>query len=174
MKSSPRRGPVDVIRIVNASPLIALAKAGLHDLLSPPGDTIRILHAVASEIDAGPQNDPARVLLSSHLGQLLPPIPIPGVVLEWGLGAGESSVLAEAIRTPGAEAVLDDAAARRCARGLGVAVTGTLGVVVRARQAGRITAVAPALMALRDAGLFFSDELAEVILARLGEEWPAR
>jgi predicted nucleic acid-binding protein len=164
---------VTVGRVFNASPIIALAKAGLQDVLMTGVDEVWVPAAVAAEVEAGPDDDPARLLLSAGFGVRLPPCPIPASVLEWGLGEGESAVIAEAIART-SEAVLDDAASRRCARIHGVPVVGTLGIVCRARQAGMIPSAARAFADLREAGLFFRDDLATAILSALGESWPGR
>ena len=47
------------VRFVNASPLITLAKVGRLDLLSGPGVQLVIPEAVAEEVLAGPEGDPA-------------------------------------------------------------------------------------------------------------------
>lgn len=73
---------------------------------------------------------------------------IPIDIERWDLGAGEASVLAFAAANKGWEAVLDDLEARRCAAALGIPTTGTVGIVLRARQADLIPAARPALEAL--------------------------
>ncbi|MEP7307498.1 MAG: DUF3368 domain-containing protein [Acidobacteriota bacterium] len=123
--------------VVNASPLISLAKIGRLDLLREAERELLIPAAVATEILAGPADDPASVALTA--GEL--PDPVPSVsrieVVEWGLGAGETAVLSQALDR-GATAVIDDGEARTAARSLGVRFIGTLGVVIRARKEGRI------------------------------------
>jgi hypothetical protein len=59
---------------------------------------------------------------------------IPESIQGWGLGRGESEVLALALQQTGARAVLDDLAARRCARFLGVPVVGTGKLLVLAKR----------------------------------------
>ena len=49
--------------VVNASPIICLAKAGYTDLLLKLPGKIIVPNAVTEEILAGPINDPARQLL---------------------------------------------------------------------------------------------------------------
>jgi hypothetical protein len=44
------------------------------------------------------------------------PAAVPGSIAEWRLGVGESSVLALALQQPGIEVLIDDLAARKCAR----------------------------------------------------------
>jgi hypothetical protein len=61
------------------------------------------------------------------------------------LGAGESEVLMLALETPGAAVILDDMLARRVAESLNIRMTGTLGLLLDAKQAGLISQVRPLL-----------------------------
>jgi hypothetical protein len=61
------------------------------------------------------------------------------------LGPGETEVLALALEAPGSVVVLDDAVARSVAQTLGVEMTGTLGLLLDAKRAGLVQAVAPIL-----------------------------
>jgi predicted nucleic acid-binding protein len=98
---------------------------------------------------------------------------VPAVVLEWGLGSGESGVLALSLENPGCTAVLDDAAARRCARSLRIPLIGTLGAILRAKRLGLIASAAEAVVALRAAGLRLDDDTIRISLQRaVGEDWP--
>lgn len=158
--------------IVNASPVIVLAKAGHLDLLDEPGVEVLVPEAVALEILAGPTDDSARRALDGGWGTRLAVATVPSNVLEWGLGAGESAVIAAAVERPRALAVIDDAQARSCAAALAVPVIGTLGLVLRAARRGRIPAATPAIRDLRAAGLFLDDALIREALDRaLGERW---
>jgi predicted nucleic acid-binding protein len=157
--------------VVNASPLITLAKIGRLDLLHSADQNLLIQTAVAKEILAGPANDPAFVGLSAGL------LPEPVLtssrveVLEWGLGAGETAVLSLALDRL-ATAVIDDREARAAARSLGVRLIGTLGVVIRARLAGRIPSAASVIGELRRVGLRLDDALVREALRRfVGEDW---
>lgn len=159
----------EVTRIADASPIIVLARVDRLDLL---GARIIVPKAVAAEIRAGRAEDPARLAVESGRFGAPPDIEIPAEVLEWGLGAGESAVLAFALATPVSEAVLDDAQGRRCARALVVPVVGTLGLVVRAVRLGTLPTAAPVVRALVAAGLRLDDALvADVLRRALGEEW---
>lgn len=66
-------------------------------------------------------------------------------------------------------AVLDDAAARRCARSLNLRVMGTGGLLVMAKREGIILSVADALDRLKTAGLWFAPQI-ERILLKSGQE----
>ena len=61
------------------------------------------------------------------------------------LGRGEREVLSLALNTPDSLVILDDALARNYARQLDLAVTGTLGVLLKAKQLGHVKAIAPLL-----------------------------
>lgn len=58
------------------------------------------------------------------------------------LGAGEREALSLATTIPDSLVILDDALARSYAQQLNIAMTGTLGVLLKGKQAGRIEAVA--------------------------------
>ena len=83
--------------VVNASPLISLAKIGRLDLLRAADRDVLIPAAVAEEILAGPAGDPASVALTAR--DLPDPVPMASrvEVVEWGLGAGETAVLSLAL-----------------------------------------------------------------------------
>ena len=68
-----------------------------------------------------------------------------------------------------AEVVLDDRQARRCARSLGLATTGTLGIILRAKRRGFIPAARPIIQKLLDRGLYLAHDLVEASLAEAGE-----
>lgn len=158
--------------VVNASPVIALARAGFADWLGQLADEVVIPEAVVAEVLAGPP-DPARELLSAgRITAVAVPAP-PVEIADWALGAGETAVLTWAFNRPGWTAILDDLPARRCARVLGVPHKGTLAVVILARQRGLTESAAEAVKALLRAGLRLDEALVRNALAgTVGEPWP--
>ena len=102
---------------------------------------------------------------------MVAPQSIASGLLEWGLGLGETAVLAVALERRPATALLDDAAARTCARALGIEVMGTLGVVLRAKRKAIISSAADVLKTLRTAGLHLDDKVARSALTGIGEKW---
>ena len=157
--------------VVNASPVIALAKADRLHLLPDSCKEMLVPEAVIAEILAGPRADPARQALERGFGLAVTPQSIEPGLLEWGLGAGETAVLAVAMERKPATAVLDDAAARTCARALGVGVIGTLGVVLRAKRRAVIPSAKEVLKSLRLAGLHLDDAVVRAALEGVGEAW---
>ena len=66
-------------------------------------------------------------------------------------------------------AVLDDAQGRQCARAHGIAVIGTLGIVLFAKRQGVIQAARPVLDTLRRSGMYLSDQILTEALRLIGE-----
>jgi len=156
--------------VVNASPLIFLAQADLLELLQLAGDEIIVPTAVAKEIlRRGPADITAQAIAQTTWLVVIEVPPVPASIQAWGLGEGESSVLAYAHAHPGLGAVIDDLAGRRCAMVFGIPVRGTLGLVLAAKQRGKIPAARPVLEVLRQSGMFLSDRVLNESLALVGE-----
>lgn len=155
---------------VNASPLILLSRAGLLDFLGLAGPEIVVPQPVAAEIRTGGSGDAAvRALESIPWLTVVEAPPVPAAIQAWDLGEGESSVLAWAHGNPGTLAILDDLAARRCAAAVRIPVRGTLGLVLLAKQRGRIKTARPVLEGMRVSGMYLSDTVLNQALALVGE-----
>lgn len=85
------------------------------------------------------------------------------------LGAGERAVIAHAHEHQGCIAGLDDLQARQLAEGLGLAIVGTLGVLLRAKRAGLLSIVRPLIDALYEQGFRLDSSLYEDVLSLAGE-----
>lgn len=156
--------------VIHASPLIFLSRGRCLHLLRRVADVILVPEPVAVEIRAKGDGDPtARGLASTPWLREVPGVPTPPLIASWGLGAGESSVLALAQVNPGMEAIIDDWAGRRCAALLGIPVRGTLGIVLTAKQRGVIPAARPVLEQLIESGLYLSRPVLNTALQRVGE-----
>ncbi len=95
---------------------------------------------------------------------LIPPIT--------GLGLGEREVISMAIDSPESLALLDDGLARQHAKSLGIKVTGTLGILLKAKQSGLIDQVAPVLEQLNNLGFRISNSTQLTVLKLAGEATP--
>ncbi|MCW1885192.1 DUF3368 domain-containing protein [Luteolibacter flavescens] len=156
--------------VINASPLIVLSKAGLMDIVLNLATELVIPEPVALEINRAKNPlDPARTWIGNHACLVRTAMPNTPFLAAWDLGAGETSVIALAESLAGSIAVLDDLAARRCAQALGLKVTGTLGIILAAKQRKILPAVKPALDAVIAAGMFISPSHIHQVLASAGE-----
>jgi len=60
-------------------------------------------------------------------------------------------------------------AAKKTAKYLGLVVTGTLGVLIKAKHEGVISEVAPILAKMKDNGFYISDEVEQLVLKQVKE-----
>jgi predicted nucleic acid-binding protein len=155
--------------VVNASPLITLFHSGQADLLPQLFGDIVVPEMVWQEVAVGGQDDPAAQALAHTPWLHRVAIDVSPRIAVWNLDDGESSVLTFALRQLDYRAVIDDQAARRCARTLGIRTLGTGGVLVLAKRRGLIESVEMRLRRLRDAGLWLSDEVLGLLLKEAGE-----
>jgi predicted nucleic acid-binding protein len=158
--------------VLNASPLIVLSRIQHEHLFLELASQIIVPLAVAKEIDAGPEDDSARLLLATGR---LPVVEAPLAseeLLAWDLGVGETAVLAFGLANPTWTVILDDGAARRCARSFSIPLKGTLGVVLLARQRGLIPSAATVLRELSASGFRLDDAVVDEALRKtVGETW---
>jgi predicted nucleic acid-binding protein len=158
--------------VINASPVIALARVGQVELLARLPEQAILPQAVVAELSNALAGDPARQAAESGLFKIVKTPAPPATILAWDLGKGETSVLAYALAHPGCIAVLDDGAARRCARSLALTLMGTLAVVILAKQHGLVKSAAQVLQDLRSVGFRLDDAIIRDALARaVGETW---
>ena len=86
-----------------------------------------------------------------------------------GLGAGEAEVLALAEERAARLVIIDELRGRRYARRLGLPLTGTLGVLLLAKERALITAVSPLLDRLLAEGLYLAPRLIHKVRKLAGE-----
>ena len=85
-------------------------------------------------------------------------------------GAGEAEAIALAINLS-CPVLLDELAGRRAAMALGVTVIGSLRVLRLAKAAGKISEVAPIVTQMRDAGIYYGDDLLVRFFKEIREVW---
>ena len=82
---------------------------------------------------------------------------------------GEASAIALALENPYFTLILDDYKARRVAERLGLEITGTVGVIVKAKLRGIIPTIKPFLNRIRKTNFRLTDELEMLALKEAGE-----
>lgn len=156
--------------VADTSPLLYLHQAGQLHLLRALYGTVTVPSAVRVELAAGRERGHDAPDVSSTDWIRSVDVPdrslLPAVV---DLGPGESEVIALGLAHPGSLALLDDRLARRIAAVSGLAHTGTLGVLLRAKSAGFLDGVRPVLQSLRSRGMRIHDDLERRILQMAGE-----
>lgn len=163
-----------MLAVSNTSPISNLALIGHLNLLKIQFATLWIPGAVADELSAHP--DPAALaaiqgaiqdqwikIAAIHNSTLLG-------VLASSLHRGEAEAIALAGDLKADVVIIDEQEGRQLATQGGLSVTGTLGVLLRAKLGGHIPAVKPKIQVLRDKARFFiAASLEAQVLASAGE-----
>jgi uncharacterized protein len=156
--------------IADTSPVQYLYQANVLHILPQLYGQITIPEAVSHELAQGRTRgtalpDPGQLtwmtVRRAQEQALLP--------LVTNVGPGEREVLALAKETSESLALLDDALARRYARFLGISFTGTLGVLLKAKQTGYLPHVAPLLDRLESLRFRLDHTTRQAVLTLAGE-----
>ncbi|HSK78445.1 MAG TPA: DUF3368 domain-containing protein [Thermoanaerobaculia bacterium] len=156
--------------IADTSPLQYLFQLDLLDLLPSLYGQVLVPEAVVRELATGRSRGVALPDLSSLSWITIRKITSSRVLLMApDLGAGEREVLALAVEISDPLVVLDDALARRFARRFELPLTGTLGLLLKAKQIGRIGQINPSLDRLDSLGFRLDDKTRASVLEIAGE-----
>ena len=156
--------------VVNSTPIIALGNIGRIELLRDVYGEVAIPEAVRNEVLA--KHDDAAAFIASRPEWMhveTAPAPDEASHMRAKLHAGEIESIMLAKTTGAALVILDDNAAKKVAKHLRLGVTGTLGVLVRAKHEGYIDSVIPALKELESIGFYASERVKALVLSRAGE-----
>ena len=150
--------------VTNAGPLIHLSWIDRLDLLSSLYDELIAPVAVRDEVLSASEDIPGVAAIRAGLQRGWPTIRAVTDVasvraLRASLDAGEAEALVLAREVDADMVLLDDRRARSFALREGLPITGTLGILRRAREAGLIAAASPLLPALLAQGFRISEEL---------------
>ena len=158
--------PIDV----NSTPLVAFWSIARLDILQSLFGEILIPPAVREEFLSAEKESRRKVLRDEawiHVIDLENPNRVGAFA---GLDVGEAQVLALAEEQAAALVLIDERKARRYAERLGLPLSGTLGVLLLAKEEGIIPAIAPLLKGIQAAGLYLHSELIERVLHIAGEK----
>ena len=157
--------------IVNSTPLIALCNANLLFILKELYGNITIPQAVFDEVTAKP--DSACLQIKENLDWIFVE-KIKDVadrkMYKAKLHAGEVDVMILAQESPQADLVIiDDNAAKKTAKYLGLTVTGTLGGLLKAKKSGIIFSVKDAINKLQANGFYIDSKIVKLVLNQAEE-----
>ena len=156
--------------ISNTSPLYYLHRVTCLDLLQAVYGCVTITPDVLAELAAGAAQGEDVPDVSIHDWIRVRQIAVPAyLALVPDLGAGEASVLALAAETPNCTVIMDDRLGRRMARRQGVRLTGTVGLLLKAKNGGLVPSIAPLLDDLARAGFYLGEAFRFDVLSLAGE-----
>jgi len=157
-----------VIVFSNTTPFIALASTGQLELLPRLFNAIHVADAVIEECAEG-----GRIAVPDlrSLSWVVPAGEMSGSIqpLLMELDGGEKQTIALAIDRRADLVIMDERLGRRVAEYVGLKVTGTLGVLAKAKSVGLIPSFRAAADALRSEGMYYSAELIARLSDHLGE-----
>lgn len=171
---APPAGAGGGTAVLDASPMILFATIGRFDLLRHAAVAVIAPAGAVGEAAVRDHVHGAATLARSSTWLQIVDVPVLAPAATGGrLGRGESEVLTHVLVDPAARlAVLDDLDARVRAIALRLRLTGSVGVVLRARQAGAVPAAKPIVRELLAAGLSVADHVLVRGLATVGETFP--
>jgi predicted nucleic acid-binding protein len=146
--------------IFDTSCLILFDKINKLDLLKRCYTTIFVTPEVASEWD---NTLPEWIVVRKVKNQLHQRI------LEQLIGAGESSAIALGLEVSHSIVVIDDLKARKLAKSLNLRITGSLSILVKAKQKGYVARLTPILDDIQQTDFRISEKILKRILNLAGE-----
>ena len=156
--------------VVNSTPLIALCKIDRLDLLHELYGEIKITEAVFHEVTA--KNDAFKIkILENGAWIHIQAISDSGDkrMYKAKLHDGEVEVMILAQELKADLVLIDDNAARKTAIYLGLPLSGTIGVLLRAKERGLISKIMPVVESMEQNGIYYGPKLKDLIRKQAGE-----
>lgn len=161
-----------MIVVSNSSPLIALSITNSLELLHALYGNIHIPQAVFDEVVIRGAGRPGATAVANTawiVRQAPANHQTVAQLLSAGLNKGESEAIVLASEVSAGLLILDESHARMIARQRGLSVTGTLGVLIAAKNARVVAAIKPLLGQLTAAGFYLGPEIIARALQLAGE-----
>lgn len=145
--------------VSNTTPLISLLKISCLETLYGLYSEIIIPQAVYEEIEEGRNKKCYQNLSDLHWIKIQN---IKGKHLRdhfWDLDAGEAETIILASEIDADIVIMDEKLGRTYAKHAGLKVTGTIGVLIKAKKSGLIKKIKPLLIELKEKDVWISDRL---------------
>lgn len=157
--------------VINTSPLIALVAAwGDLTILQSLYQEVLVPFEVCQEIIAGGNNNFAvtEFTAANWLRKQPAPINISPLLLN-SLDLGEASVIQLALNENISTVCIDEAVGRRVARLSGLSLTGSIGILLKAKQSGYPFSMQQAIQQMLNRGIRLSNTVINFALTQAGE-----
>ena len=155
--------------VSNTTPILNLLKIGKLDILRELYGKIKIPLAVYQEIETGKDRDYYTNLSNFNWIEITPIQSASARLYLFDLGAGEAETIILAQEQSADVLLIDEKLGRRYAAQLNIPVTGTIGILLKAKEQGLISVIAPLLQELRHKSTWINDNLFEKALRLAGE-----
>ena len=150
--------------VSNTTPIISLLKNGKLEILKDLYDEIYIPQEVFNEIEAGKHKKYYLNLLTFEWIKIEQIQDRKSISYFLDLDKGEAEAIVLATESEADLILLDESLGRFHAKHAGLRVTGTIGILVKAKKQGLISELKPLILELKDKGVWLSESLIERIL----------
>lgn len=157
--------------VINTTPIISLiAATGSLELLPLLYSRVWVPFEVCREIQAGGADGFAITEFDrmNWLHKQNQAVSV-SLLLQNSLDAGEAAVIQLALQQSIPLVAIDESVGRRFARLSGLTVTGSIGILLRAKNLGYPLSMADAIRRMRQRGIWLSDKVVEFALREAGE-----
>ncbi|MBT9549137.1 MAG: DUF3368 domain-containing protein [Candidatus Sericytochromatia bacterium] len=157
-----------MILVADSSALIALSLCDSLPLLETLYTSVRVPEAVFNEVIQ--PNKPQSMQLKFFLhGKVIPVNQSQFILMPYEIDLGEQEAMLLYKQLQAQALLVDDLHARKVAHLNQIKVIGSLGVLLKAKDAGLIPLLFPLISRLANSGIFYSDQLIQTILQAAGE-----
>lgn len=157
--------------VINTSPIVALVAATGDLRVLRRYQRVYVPLEVCREVEAGAAGQFAvtEFLQANWLHKSTTPISL-STMLGNSLDLGEASVIQLALNQNIQTVCIDESAGRRIARLSGLKVTGSLGILIKAKREGYPIRIAEAIVRMHQHGIWLSERVVTDALSQAGED----
>ena len=143
--------------VSNTTPIISLLKIGKLEILKDLYDEIYIPQEVFNEIEAGKHKKYYLNLLTFEWIKIEQIQDRKSIAYFLDLDKGEAEAIVLATESEADLILLDESPGRIHAKHAGLRVTGTIGILVKAKKQGLISELKPLILELKEKGVWLSE-----------------
>ena len=155
--------------VSNTTPIISLLKVGKLEILKELYQELCIPYEVYLEIEAGKNKEYYTDLTKVEWIRIVKIQSEKSLLFFLDLDKGEAEAIALANETNADLIILDETLGRFHAKHIGWNVTGTIGVLLKAKEKGIIDKIKPILNELSQKGIWLSEKLIKQTLTKASE-----
>jgi predicted nucleic acid-binding protein len=156
--------------VSNTTPIISLLKIGKLEILKDLYGTISIPQEVFNEIEAGKNKEFYADLSKIEWIKIEKIQNTKSLSYFLDLDKGEAEAIILATEIEADLIIVDETLGRFHAKHAGLKITGTAGILIKAKNSGYISKLKPLLVELRSKGIWLSDNFIQEILKLANEE----
>ena len=155
--------------VVNSTPIITLANSDCIEILKSVYDEINIPVAVMKEISAKEDSVCSKILQNSSWIKIVQCPDFNRKIYPAYLHDGEIEVMELAKHLKSDLLIIDDNVAKKFAKSFGFKITGTLGVLLKAKRMGILREIRPLIKTVQENNFYLSNRIVEEVLKLAGE-----